>query len=149
MHTYENALSELLTKPDVVKSDGSKAVRDARKGLVVQIERVLVELEKKVMKALGVGEEEEKVEKAVVGDVRMEDCSSVAEASEIPEAASLEDMGGSQYLPTTSRIVLSQPANSDIPGPKTAGRTTEPAPAPNPLSNYPRTTSDRPRTCTG
>ena len=65
MHAYENALSELLTKPDVVKSDSSKAVRDARKELVVQIERVLVELEKKVMKALGVGEEEGKVETAV------------------------------------------------------------------------------------
>ena len=69
--------------------------------MVVQIER------EKVMKAPGVGEEEkveesvgeligeEEVEKAKVGGVRMQDCSSVAptEASEIPEASALGDMG--------------------------------------------------------
>ena len=86
MHAYENALSELLTKLDAVESHGFKAVRDARKELVVQIERELGELEKKVIQALEVGEEEgkvyEKVEEAmgegqvgeaVVGDVHMED----------------------------------------------------------------------------
>ena len=100
MHAYENALSGLLTKLDAVESYGSKAVRDTRKELVVQIERELVELEKKVMKALGVGEEEEKVEekvgelideaveKAVVEDVQMEDCPSVA-PTEAPEDARL------------------------------------------------------------
>ena len=56
MYTYENALSELLTQLDAVESYGSKAVRDARKGLAVQIERELGELEKKVTQALGVVE---------------------------------------------------------------------------------------------
>ena len=86
VHAYENALSELLTKLDAVESHGFKVVRDARKELVVQIERELGELEKKVIKALEVGEEEGKVDekveeamdegqvgKAVVGDVHMED----------------------------------------------------------------------------
>ena len=41
---------------DVVESYGFKAVRDARKELVVQIERELWELEKKVTQALGVVE---------------------------------------------------------------------------------------------
>ena len=58
MHAYDNTFSELLTKLDAVESCGSKAVRDARKELVVQIERELVELEKKVIQAPGVGEEE-------------------------------------------------------------------------------------------
>ena len=82
VHAYENALSELLTKLDAVESHGFKAVRDARKELVVQIERELGELEKQVFQALGVGEgevkveekmDEEQVEKAVVMDVHMED----------------------------------------------------------------------------
>lgn len=47
-------MPELLTKLDSVESYGFKAVRDARKELVVQIERKLVELE--VIRVLGEGE---------------------------------------------------------------------------------------------
>ena len=78
VYAYENALSESLTKLGAVESYESKAVRDVRKELVVQIEGELVELEKKVMEVPGVGEEEveekvgelndEEVEKAVVED---------------------------------------------------------------------------------
>ncbi len=67
VHAYENALSELLTKLDAVESYGFKDIRGARKELVVQIERQLAEVEKKVIQALGVGEEEEKVEEKVGG----------------------------------------------------------------------------------
>jgi hypothetical protein len=91
VHAYENALSELLTKLDAVESHGFKAVRDARKELVVQIERESGELEMKVVQALAVGKEEgnveekveetmggEQVEKAVVEVVHMEYRPSVA-----------------------------------------------------------------------
>ena len=80
VHAYGNALSELLTKLDAVESHGYKAVGDAKE-LVVQIERELGELEK-VFQALGVGEDEEKVEEkmdeeqvetAVVEEILMED----------------------------------------------------------------------------
>jgi len=98
VHAYKNALYELLTKLDAVEGYVSKAVRDTRKELVVKIERELGELEKKAMKALGVGEaegkveekikemmDEEEVKKAVVEDTDMEDRRSVAptEASEL------------------------------------------------------------------
>ena len=75
----------LLTKLDTVEGHGFKAVREARKELVAQIERVR-ELEKEVIQTLRGGEEEEKVEekveetmgekqveKAVVEDVYMGD----------------------------------------------------------------------------
>lgn len=65
VYAYENALSEPLTKLDAVESYAFKDVREARKELVVQIKRGSVELEKKVIQALGAGEEEEKVEKKV------------------------------------------------------------------------------------
>ena len=81
-----------------MESHGFKSVRDARKELVVQIEKELGELEKKVIQALGVGEEkgeeekgeetkgEEQVERAVLEDVHMGGRPSVApaEASEAP-----------------------------------------------------------------
>jgi len=60
VYAYENASSELLAKLDAVDS---KSVRNARKELVVQTERGLGELEKKVIRALGVDEEEEVEEK--------------------------------------------------------------------------------------
>ena len=41
-----------------MESHGSKAVRDVRKKLVVQVERELSEVEKKVIQTPGVGEEE-------------------------------------------------------------------------------------------
>jgi len=95
VYAYENALSELLTKLDGVESHGFKSVRDARKELVVKIERELGELEKKVIQALGVGEEkgeetkgEERVEKAVVEDVHMGGRPSVAPA-EVSKAPAL------------------------------------------------------------
>ena len=40
VHAYENAPSELLTELEAVESHGSKAVKDTRKELVVQIEGV-------------------------------------------------------------------------------------------------------------
>jgi len=76
VHPYENALIELLTKLDGVESHGIKTVRDSRKELVVQIERELEELQKKVILVLGVGEEEGKVEGKVeetMGDDLRED----------------------------------------------------------------------------
>ena len=76
VYAYENALSELLTKLDGVESREFKDVREARKELVVQIERESGAREKKVIQALGVGEEkgeeaigEGQVEKAVLEDV--------------------------------------------------------------------------------
>lgn len=52
IHAYENALSELLTKLDAVESFGFKGVREARKQLVVKIEKELEELEKAVSERL-------------------------------------------------------------------------------------------------
>jgi len=143
VHAYENALSELLTKLDAVESCGFKAVRDARKELVVKIERELGELEKKAMEALGVGEaegkveekvketmDEEDVEKAVVEDVDMGDRPSIApaETSEAPEASILEDehMEVHESSQPQAESVLSAPASSNIPEPQTTVRTTEP-----------------------
>jgi len=100
VYAYENALSELLTKLDAVESHGFKSVRDARKELVVQIEKELGELEQKVVQALGVGEEkgeegkgeetkgEEQVERAVLEDVDMGGRPSVAPAG-VSEAPAL------------------------------------------------------------
>ena len=65
MHAYEYALSGPLTKLDAMESYGFKDVRDARKELVVQIKSESVELEKKVIQALGAGEEEKKVEEPI------------------------------------------------------------------------------------
>ena len=111
MPTYENTLS---TKLEAVESCGFKAVRDARKELVVQIEKELVELEKKVIQALGVGEQEEKAEK--VGELMDEEVEKrMGSVTQVPEASALEAMGGSRDLPTTSRIDLSQPADSNTP----------------------------------
>ena len=112
MPTYENTLS---TKLDAVESYGFKAVRDARKELVVQIEKELVELEKKVIQALGVGEQEEKAEKKVRELMDEEVEKRMGSVTQVPEASALEAMGGSRYLPTTSRIDLSQPADSNTP----------------------------------
>ena len=66
-----------------MESYGFRAIEDSRKELVIKIERELRELEEKVMKALGVGEEEVKeevgetmnggdIENVVVEDVHME-----------------------------------------------------------------------------
>ena len=121
-----------------------KAVRNASKD---GVQRQLGELVK-MIQALGVGEEDKvgelvdegKVEKASVGDVRMEDCPSVT-----PTEA-LEDVVGVRGLPTTSRIVLSRPANSSIPEQQTANRTTKPTSAsdpigtPQPIAQEPPTT---------
>ena len=113
VHAYENARSELLTKLDAVESHGFKAVRDARKELVVQIEWELGELEKKVFQALEVGEEEGKVDekveeamdegqvgKAVAGDVHMEDhtTSHNPTADRTTEPASASDSIDTPHL---------------------------------------------------
>ena len=76
VHAQENALSELLTMLDAVEIYGFKTVREARKVLVGELE--------KVVQALG----ELRSKKAVVEDIQMEDRSSVArtDASEFPEA---------------------------------------------------------------
>ena len=52
IHAYEHALAELLTKLDAVESHGFKGVREARKRLVVSIEKVLEDLEKQVAERL-------------------------------------------------------------------------------------------------
>lgn len=52
IHAYEHALAELLTKLDGIESHGFKGVREARKRLVVNIEKVLEELEKWVAERL-------------------------------------------------------------------------------------------------
>jgi len=107
VYAYENALSELLTKLDAVESHGFKSVRDARKELVVQIEKELGELEKKVTQALGVGEGkgeetkgEEQVERAVLEDVHMGGRPSVAPA-EVSEAPALISSPPSRNLDTS------------------------------------------------
>jgi len=55
IHAYEHALSELLTKLDAVESFGFRGIRERRKEVVVQIEKELEELEKKVSEAITVG----------------------------------------------------------------------------------------------
>jgi len=55
IHAYEHALAELLTKLDGVESHGFKGVREARKQLVVKIEKVLEDLEKQVAERLTEG----------------------------------------------------------------------------------------------
>jgi len=55
IHAYEHALAELLTKLDGVESHGFKGVREARKQLVVRIEKVLEDLEKQVAERLTEG----------------------------------------------------------------------------------------------
>ncbi|KAG8835460.1 hypothetical protein FRC17_003027 [Serendipita sp. 399] len=52
IHAYEHALSELLTKLDGVESHGFKGVREARKQLVVKIEKELEELERRIAERL-------------------------------------------------------------------------------------------------
>ena len=106
---YENALSELLTKWDAVESFGFRVVRDARKELVVKIEKELEELEKKVMAALRIAEVDEKVEKPVV---RME--VAPVEAPQAPGVSTLqgEDMEGRDSSQPPAESVLSAPANS-------------------------------------
>lgn len=52
IHAYEHALSELLTKLDGIESHGFKGVREARKQLVVKIEKELEDLEKQVAERL-------------------------------------------------------------------------------------------------
>ena len=152
VHAYENALSELLTKLDAVESFGFKAVRDARKELVVNIERELEELERKVVTALGVGEEEKKdegkaeetmdeeeVEKSIVEveDVHMEDHPTAAptEAPISPEVPALQDehMEDHESSQPQAELDLNAPANSNTPEPQTADQTTEPQSAPNPV----------------
>jgi hypothetical protein len=81
VHAYENVLSELLTKLGAVESHGFKAVRDARKELVVQVEGELRELEKEAVQALRVGEEEEKVEEKVEETMGEEQVEKVLEYS--------------------------------------------------------------------
>ena len=128
---YENALSELLAKLDAVDSFGLKVVRDARKELVVKIERELDELEKRVMTALGTGERkeglgEEEVEKPAHGDVRMELHPAVAqvetpEAVTIPEAPSRKTSVWKATILPIVESVLNVPENVvGIPDPQTA-----------------------------
>ncbi|CAG8762121.1 17026_t:CDS:1, partial [Acaulospora colombiana] len=52
IHAYEHALSELLSKLDGIESHGFKGVREARKQLVVKIERELEDLEKQIAERL-------------------------------------------------------------------------------------------------
>jgi len=110
-----------------VESHGFKSVKDARKEFVVQIERELGEL-KNVIQALGVGEEEEKVEekveetmgeeqveKAVVEEVHMEYFPSVApvEVPGAPGASALEGEHGKSSHPQ-AELVLGTDANTNI-----------------------------------
>ena len=80
-----------------MESHGSKAVRDARKELVVQIERELGELERKVIQALRMDEEkvEEKVEETMgeeqIENAGVEDVHMGYQPSVTPEAPTLED----------------------------------------------------------
>ena len=127
---YENALYELLAKLDAVDSFGLKVVRDARKELVVQIERELDGLEKKITTALGTGETkeglgEEEVEKPAHEDVRMEVHPAVAqvetpEAVKIPEAPSRKTSVWKATSPPIVESVLNAPENvASIPDPQT------------------------------
>ncbi|PVF93646.1 hypothetical protein CPB86DRAFT_801093 [Serendipita vermifera] len=52
IHAYEHALSELLSKLDGIESHGFKGVREARKQLVVKIEKELEDLEKQIAERL-------------------------------------------------------------------------------------------------
>jgi len=52
IHAYEHALSELLTKLDTVESFGFRGIRELRKEVVVQIEKELEALEKRVAEAI-------------------------------------------------------------------------------------------------
>jgi len=45
---YDHALQELLSNLDAVPSYGSKAVRDARRGIVARVEKVLEQLEEQI-----------------------------------------------------------------------------------------------------
>ena len=55
IHAYEHALSELLTKLDTVDSFGFRGIRELRKEVVVQIEKELEALEKRVAEAIAAG----------------------------------------------------------------------------------------------
>ena len=55
IHAYEHALSELLTRLDTVESFGFRGIRELRKEVVVQIEKELEALEKRVAEAIAVG----------------------------------------------------------------------------------------------
>jgi hypothetical protein len=155
VHAYENALSELLTKLDAVESFGFKAVRDARKELVVNIERELEELERKVVTALGVGEEEKKIEGKVeetmdeeeieksiveVEDVHMEDhpTTTPTKAPMSPEVPASQDehMEDHESSQPQAESVLNAPANSNIPEPGTTDRAIEPASTSDPIGTY-------------
>lgn len=52
IHAFEHALAELLTQLDGIESHGFKGVREARKQLVVEINKELEELEKKISERL-------------------------------------------------------------------------------------------------
>ena len=100
---------------DAMESFGFKFVRDARKELVVKIEKELEGLEKKVMAALRMDEVDEKVQKPVL---RME--VAPVEAPQAPEAPTLqgEDMEGCDFTQPPTESALSAPANSaGIPDP--------------------------------
>jgi len=55
IHAYEHALSELLTRLDTVESFGFRGIRELRKEVVVQIEKELETLEKRVAEAIAAG----------------------------------------------------------------------------------------------
>ena len=55
IHAYEHALSELLTRLDTVESFGFRGIRELRKEVVVQIEKELEALEKRVAEAIAAG----------------------------------------------------------------------------------------------
>jgi len=55
IHTYEHALSELLTRLDTVDSSEFRDIRELRKEVVAQIEKELEALERRVAEAIAAG----------------------------------------------------------------------------------------------
>jgi len=136
VYAYENAPFELLTKLDGVESHGFKAVGDAKKELVAQIEREFWELEQKVIQALGVGEEEVKVEEEgeeMMGEEQVE--KAVVEDVHIGDQPLL-DLRKCQRGTRVGRrahgvlLTLSTSTSSNFQQLPTTGQTTEPASAP-------------------
>ena len=119
IHAYEHALAELLTKLDSIESYGFKGVREARKQLVVKIEKALEELEEQVVERL------------------TENASPAKAASSIPSSPAVAH--GEEKNEDVQDIVMHDEAQPEVPPAVevSEGYDVEPEPSPEVLMQEP------------